>query len=142
MLRKSLVAILILLYSATAIGVPLHLHYCQGELMHITVLVKVECGEPETGMEDQGCCQNKKPNCHSGNTLNNCCDDATQWLQDDLLAICQKSIDGDTPTVVKSAIVHNNATIIIQDSPSVYPALLTSSGPPLYIFQCALVYYG
>lgn len=142
MYRKSLVVALVLLYSASAIGVPMHFHYCQGELKHVSFLVKMECDEPGTVSTDHACCQTAKSHCATSQTLNSCCDDATQWLQDDLPAICAKSdldLNGDLfitalssdfpdPYAVSVSVVSDASTRLIPR--------------PLYLMQCALIFYG
>lgn len=143
MLRKSLVAALILLYSATAIGVPLHFHYCRGELKHVSFLLKMECHVPETGTAEHACCKTTKPQCGNGQTLNSCCDDATQWIQDDLPAICAKSdldqlsgltamIPASVPTIEYA--LHHILPSTDHDFQQVHP--------PLYLLQCAFIFYG
>jgi hypothetical protein len=122
--------------------VPLHLHFCEGELQHITVLIRMEGCASETGKDEPGCCKNKRRPCNNELSRNSCCDDATQWLQDDLAAICLTNVHGDEVVSTLSAVSPESVVVPLHDSPSVYPDLLTSSGPPLYIFQCALVYYG
>jgi hypothetical protein len=144
MFRKSAVVILILLYSASAIGVPLHFHYCRGELKHITFFVKMECHEPGADQAVHACCQGMKAETCSGHTLNNCCDDATQWIQDNLPAICAKNTEDQT-NIAQVAVIRLDQTF---ESKAVYTAgkpsedVKNNIGIPLYVLQCALIYYG
>ena len=144
MLRKTLVATLTLLYSATAIGMPLHFHYCRGELKHITVLVKMECHVPNPVKSDHTCCKSIKPHCEATYALNNCCDDATQWIQDDIPALCLKNsefedisfaqaVDNTLPGL--SDLSETNQSAELFKEPSYHKS-------PLYLLQCSLIYYG
>lgn len=142
MYRKSLVAALMLLYSASAIGIPMHFHYCQGELKHVSFLLKMECHDPGTGQTDPACCQTSRSHCASGQTLNSCCDDATQWIQDDLPAICAKSdldLDGDLFITAMASDLSDPYGVIIDTGSD---ASIRNIGRPLYLMQCALIFYG
>jgi hypothetical protein len=51
---------MVCVYVTTAIGVPVYMHYCGGELEKVTFLVKTNscCGEEEEDM-DSDCCANE-----------------------------------------------------------------------------------
>lgn len=51
---------MVAVYLTTAIGVPVYIHYCGGELEKVSFLVKTNtcCGEEEEDMEP-GCCANE-----------------------------------------------------------------------------------
>jgi hypothetical protein len=147
-MRRFLVAILVLLYSASAIGVPLHFHYCRGELKHVTLLVKMECHVPESGMAGHACCQKEYTQC--GNALqsfNTCCNDATRWLQDHAPAVCPKDHAGDIQTKSGTddiAVEHRIAPV---PQITISDLLLrtesdTGDKAPRYLRFCALIYYG
>jgi hypothetical protein len=144
MLRKSLVSTLILLYSASAIGLPLHFHYCRGELKHITLLVKMECHAQEHDTMDHACCRAQKSQCDLGIKTQNCCDDATQWIQEDLPALCVEGHDLEFPVIANAAVtssvelfqhLYSGVSIFsVKENPG--------TGPPIYQIQCSLIYYG
>lgn len=48
-------------YVVSAIGVPVYLHYCQGELEHVTYLVKGNscCGESDDNAMQNDCCKDE-----------------------------------------------------------------------------------
>jgi hypothetical protein len=52
---------MVVVYLTTAIGVPVYLHYCGGELEKITFLVKTKscCGDEEQEDMDNGCCEDE-----------------------------------------------------------------------------------
>ena len=43
--KQLFVLSLVMIYSISAVGVPLHYHYCKGDLEHITLLVQKECSD-------------------------------------------------------------------------------------------------
>lgn len=142
MYRKSLVAALMLLYSASAIGVPLHFHYCQGELKHVSFLLKMECHDIGSESTGHACCQKAQLHCGSGHTLNSCCDDATQWLQEDISALCAKSeldLSGDWSTPTCPCSLQNICT---DSGVSISNGSSESGSNPLYLIQCAFIFYG
>ncbi len=51
---------MVVVYLTTAIGVPVYLHYCGGELEKVSFLIKSNscCGGEEEDMDD-GCCANE-----------------------------------------------------------------------------------
>lgn len=143
MIRRSLVTALTLLYSLTAIGMPLHFHYCRGELKHVSVLVKMECHVPDQTMVGQTCCKSVKPHCEAKHSLNNCCDDATQWIQDDVPALCAKGFEFDDVDALYAVNVVAGHTVqpqAVQGLPQV--ETVSDHSPPLYLLQCSFIFYG
>lgn len=51
---------MVVVYFTTAIGIPVYIHYCGGELEQVSFLMKSNkcCGEDEEDMDD-GCCANE-----------------------------------------------------------------------------------
>ena len=144
MLRRLLVSVLTLLYSAATIGMPLHFHYCRGELKHVSVLLKLDCHDTEQSEAGHACCKTPKPHCESKRALNTCCDDSTQWVQDEMLALNVKSSESETseiPEVLSCGVsawseqAGQNASLRASMDEYVQP-------PPLYLLQCSLIFYG
>jgi len=143
MFRKSVVAILILLYSASAIGMPLHFHYCRGELKHVTLFLKMECHEVTSEQISPNCCKKAQTLCESGPSWNNCCDDDTRWIQDNLPAICSKSPD---PVIIAPA-TSTLPNLSISDELALAPfntglCEFIPLETPRYLAHCALIFYG
>jgi hypothetical protein len=142
MIRRSLVSALILLYSLATIGMPLHFHYCRGELKHVTLLVKLECHVPQQAIAGHACCKAAMPTCESKHRLNNCCDDSTQWIQDEIPALCPKHADFEdvsAPTITYPKYDDTERLLNIS-TPSVdYRSARPQS---LYLLQCAFIFYG
>jgi hypothetical protein len=124
-------------------GVPLHFHYCRGELKHVTFLVKMYCHMPENADAPTGCCKKKTQQCAVGVVLQDCCDDATQWLQENLPAVCIKSnvsdLQGCDPAFV-TGMSFGQLTVDNAIAVSTFEAIPPDT--PLYLLQCALIYYG
>jgi hypothetical protein len=59
-LRKYFFGLLVAAYVLTVAGIPVYLHYCGGELAHISYLVKGSncCGDDDEAEKD-GCCHNE-----------------------------------------------------------------------------------
>jgi len=144
MVRKSIVSALLLLYSLTAIGVPLHLHYCRGELKHVTLFVKAGCHEMPKEQVARACCKEKQPHCAIGQAHNQCCSDDTQWLQEDLPVIVaeyiQLTIDLDDLNPGVHEILSEESMHRMDPIPEIqYPP---GADIPLYLVHCSLIFYG
>lgn len=52
---------MVVVYLTTAIGIPVYMHYCGGELEKISYLVKSKgcCGSEEENEDMNGCCQDE-----------------------------------------------------------------------------------
>lgn len=143
---------LLTLYSAAVMGVPLHYHYCGGELQHITLFVQKECdshGEEEHEKHEESpfsCCLGKEVS-HCGTTSDtsegDCCDNEADFMQYDHDVSVQSdplSFDTHATAAAASADLLNLAA-----SAGVLQNL--ANGPPLiqakiYLAICSLVFYG
>lgn len=145
MVRKSLVAVLILLYSASTIGMPLHFHYCKGELRHVSLLVKISCHDAEESQEVHACCKTNQAaaTCHVSPSMKSCCDDATQWVQDKLPAILAKDLEVElSPAISAVAIEVSVLFVTTAAQQEVNTEEDPPPGPPIYLRDCSLIYYG
>jgi hypothetical protein len=144
MLKRALISVLVLLYSLTAIGMPLHFHYCKGELQHITLILRMDCHEQEP-VEGQSCCKPTTAHCPESLAVNACCSDATQWLHEEVPAICSANI---LPEEGPDGYAVAHILTIAGHTPSggsdMIPREPQSPGPdiPLYVAHCALIFYG
>jgi hypothetical protein len=61
LLRRYVFTCAVIVYVITAIGVPVYLHYCGGELETINYVMKADscCGGEESDEEDNGCCKDE-----------------------------------------------------------------------------------
>lgn len=143
MVRKFVVSVLVLLYSASAIGLPLHFHYCGGELKHVTLFVKMSCHEPEQEQDPHACCKNKAAQCHAGLTMNSCCDDATEWIQDNVPAVQARALDLVLYPISYAVAIPVLNSLHSEMEPGVYSDDADPPpGLPFYLLACALIYYG
>jgi hypothetical protein len=122
---------------------PLHFHYCMGELKHVTFLLKVECHGEGTVGDLHACCGVSKSSCSAGHSLNKCCNDSTEWLQDEIPALLQK-VDSDTLTDGIEAYPKGGNHVLISSVHSeLHPGSNLQISPrPLYLLKCSLIYYG
>jgi hypothetical protein len=60
-MKKYLFCLIVTTYVVSAIGVPVYLHYCEGELEHVTYLVKGNlcCGESDDNVMQNDCCKDE-----------------------------------------------------------------------------------
>ena len=140
MLRKVLVSSLILLYSLSVIGVPLHFHYCRGELKHVSLVVRKGCqGEDMHKVMARDCCKKTKPQCTKGK----CCNDATEWAQENIPAVVQKLVFK-APMTLRSAeqVAESHLTEYTYQQPAPRDMEALAESPPLYLLKCSLIYYG
>lgn len=145
MARKALVLVIVALYSLSVVGMPLHYHYCKGQLKHVTVFVKLECHGEGTTQDAHTCCGVQKAHCSTGHSANQCCDDATEWLQEDIPGVSAKNVTQD-PDQVSDAVTG----LVLPAAPTVLGQHLTikaDTGPPLspiplFLSHCSLIFYG
>ena len=96
-----MVLVLLTLYSGAAIGVPLHSHYCGGELQHVTLFTQMECDDHEDMHahveKPQSCCtKGLTTQCEASNDNHDgCCDDQSEFLQLDENAAVFVIVNGD-----------------------------------------------
>jgi hypothetical protein len=142
MFRSILVTILISAYGLATIGLPLHFHYCRGELKHVTMFVRMGCHEQEHQTFAHGCCESK-PQCEPGHLNNHCCQDATKWLHEDNPAVIAQNLTFNTPGCeMVSAVINPDLRLSESKSPRQTHHVLATTGPPLYLMQCAFIFYG
>jgi hypothetical protein len=148
MMRKISVLVLLTLYSAVAIGVPLHYHYCGGELQHITLFAPKECESHDVAHkkveEPQACCQGKAiSHCNDETSGPDCCEDQTELLQlDDRVAalVLLQGKYADAIVVCEFAELPS-----IQQKEAVNSDITYVQPPPLvqsYLEHCSLIFYG
>jgi len=144
MIRGLLVTILISAYGLATIGLPLHFHYCRGQLKHVTMFIRMECHEQEGPVSEHACCDARPMICEIGHANNHCCQDATKWLHENIPAPCAqnpvfKGVNWDLPKPVAF-----DSDLQIGDScvPREKHTALLTNGPPLYLTQCAFIFYG
>jgi len=147
-----MVLVLLTLYSVVAIGVPLHYHYCEGELQHITLFAAKECESHEDAHHDvsdnaeepTACCQGKSPtHCNEAVSIPDCCDDETELLQLDesvaaLILLQSNYTDAivaceftELPSVSQKEEVRGDPVCVIRPKPV-----------STWLEHCSLIFYG
>jgi hypothetical protein len=75
--------------------------------------------------------------------MKSCCDDATQWVQDKLPAILAKDLEVELgPAISAVAIEGSTLFVTAAPQPELYTAEDPPPGPPIYLRDCSLIYYG
>ena len=149
MMRKLSVLVLLTVYSATAIGVPLHYHYCEGELQHVTFIFRKGCDshDEDAHVEESpfACCLGKEvSHCEeSAASESDCCDNESDLLQigDEFVAVTNTLADDYTALMPVVEVVEMAGEYV--QSLLANPA----NGPPLpaqkkYLTNCSFVFYG
>ncbi len=142
MLRSQLiVSALILLYGGSTAGIPVHFHYCKGELKHVKILFKTGCHDKSDDPEpDAGCCISTKA-CQDPGTNATCCSDATEWNHENEDAVPPPATDL-VPALQdvrwSGAIAPAGSGLQVAHAPGEGSA----NSPPIYILSCALIFYG
>ena len=149
MMRKLSVLVLLTVYSATAIGVPLHYHYCEGELQHVSILFKKACASHEedehTDEVPTACCTSKDvSHCEESKGVNNdCCDNESDLVQigDEFVGYTNVLPD-DISELIWSASETEVLSTYLEELVS-HP----THGPPgvevkKYLAHCSFVFYG
>ncbi len=136
-----------MIYSVSAVGVPLHYHYCKGDLEHITLLIQKECSDHEEEQQRLAdspfaCCLKDKMSCEASTEKGDCCDDQTEFLQMDEDAV---QALGDVKDLVQFYALPRNVEVSGSDQEMTVEPRAHSppdTGPPLYLLNCSLVFYG
>lgn len=146
-MKRLLVIGLVMVYSISAVGVPLHYHYCKGDLEHVTLLVQKECSdhdeEPKRLVDSPfACCLKGKMSCESSTEKGDCCDDQAEFLQLDEDAI-QVFVDlTELTQFVTSAeavdIAVSDREMLVEPCANGPP----DYGPPVYLLNCSFMFYG
>ena len=139
---------LVMIYSVSAVGVPLHYHYCKGDLEHVTLLFQKECSdhkEETNRVADSpfACCLKGKMSCEMTTDDGNCCDDETELLQlDDEVVVQSMPNLGDVP--VQAVELPLTETLEVEYTEAIQPCANAppQNGPPVYLMNCSFVFYG
>jgi len=147
MLRQLLVLVILTIYSASAIGVPLHYHYCQGELQHVSVFTQVECDSHEKHQKEvekapEACCISTQ-SAHCGIDDPECCDDESDLIQlDDEAAAILLPFSLDVEMCSTSAQVVPIPAITSKALLGYNANAPPNAGPKIYLTNCSFVFYG
>lgn len=148
MMRKITVLVLLTLYSAVAVGVPLHYHYCEGELQHISFFAPKECESHEDthekAAEPLACCLGQiSSHCNETASVPDCCDDETELLQFDETVTALVFIQGHyMDAIVACEFAELPAVHQKVDAPG-DPVHVLRPKPILpYLEHCSLIFYG
>jgi hypothetical protein len=122
---------------AALVGVPLHKHYCQGQLADIKVFVETESCH-DNSEETVGCCGAERSSCHSNqdeehNALeacgaDSCCDDQLELLRADVNIITQNTseLDADLAEIIN--MIH--AGVLTHKAVQQFPSFINHSDLP------------
>ena len=148
MIRKATVLLLLTLYSAVAIGVPLHYHYCGGELQHITLFAAKECeshDDTHVKVEDAlVCCQDQEiSHCNDGVSVPDCCDDETEILQLNERVAALVFLQDMYSDVIGVCEFNELPTVQLEEEPD-YDLIrgLPVATVQTYLEHCSLIFYG
>ena len=148
MMRKITVLVMLTLYSAVAIGVPLHYHYCGGELQHITLFTAKECASHDDShqkAEDpQACCQGKTiSHCSDAVSIPDCCDDQTEFLQFDESVTALVFLQGNyTDAIIACEFAELPSILQNEDAPGETVHVDRPKPVQPYLEHCSLIFYG
>jgi|GEM_PF-2619113 len=148
MMRKLTVLIMLTLYSSVAIGVPLHYHYCAGELQHITLFAPSECTSHDDTHkkveEPVTCCEVKTvSNCNEADSLPDCCDDQTELLQLDESVTALIFLQNKYTDAVVACEFVELPSVLQKEDAQADPIHVLRSNPVLpYLEHCSLIFYG
>jgi len=148
MMRKISVLVLLTLYSTVAIGVPLHYHYCGGELQHISLFTTKECASHDdvhsNTEELRTCCEGKTvSHCQDGISIPDCCDDKTELLQIDESVTALVLLQSDyVDAVIACEFAELPKIIQKEDATGVAIHVLQPKPVLPYLEHCSLIFYG
>ena len=135
-------------YSASAIGVPLHYHYCKGELQHITLFTQKECDsheehEKEVEKSPFSCClANTSDHCGMADE-SDCCDDESDLIQLDDEAAAISVLPFFDAELSSVAVNFDFISIQVDKDVIGYNAHAPPlTGPKIYLANCSFVFYG
>jgi hypothetical protein len=148
MIRKTLVMIMLSLYGASAIGVPLHFHYCKGELQHVTIFTQKECDaheqhNSEAARSPMGCCMGVGSDHCSLAENPDCCNDELDLIQlDDEAAAVLLPFSLDVEVCAPAATVEVQPSVLRNIAKGYHANAPPAAGPKIYLANCSFVFYG
>jgi hypothetical protein len=127
------------------VGLPLHMHYCKGMLESVSVFISADCEEhivkEKTSPIGECCVKDLVSDCSS--EKDGCCDDQVQIITQDITLVSPHLSEWTELTVYFNPLP---ILIPVDDSVSQFSnANLfqgADSGPPIYLMQHALIFYG
>ena len=137
----------VFVYSLSVIGMPLHYHYCKGELQHVTAFTQKECESHESKKQSPFACCLKSGEKHCDMALDaeepDCCSDQSKWVQLDELAVAE-FVKVQLHNYLGLLNIYHSYTFLREAGASGVPV---ERGPPVpavarYIYHCSLVFYG
>ena len=126
------------------VGLPLQLHYCKGMLESVSVFFSSGCehhAEPPT-ISKKSCCEADAPSgCEA--TDNGCCDDELKFISQDFNLVPSQTVKwADAPQIRQTSLLPEFSEHQACADHNLILHAGTDSGPPIYILQHALIFYG
>jgi len=118
------------LYTVLSLGLVIHIHYCGGELAHVSILA-----------ESNSCCESATDCCA---TQISCCENKEFRIAID--EVHQPTIGVETPQFLVG-IANYTSNYIVPHAPVAWSSHISTRGSPpdstpIYISLCRLTYYG
>jgi hypothetical protein len=127
------------------VGLPLHMHYCKGMLESVSVFFSLGCDdheEPSQVVIQRDCCQ-KDIISDCAAEQNRCCDDEVKLVTQDITSITHELNKWtDLQMVIQAAAWIHPALNVVTIGTGQLMTYRTDSGPPIYLRQHALIFYG
>jgi hypothetical protein len=135
--HKALAIFMALYLPFALVGIPLHKHYCQGNLEDVQVFLEADSCHDEA-KEEHACCGNDLPSCHQNQeedacmhnscASNECCDDEVELLKAELVLI--SSSIPDYSTDIEECILVSSSNILIAQKWEISPVYQSQEKPP------------
>ncbi len=127
------------------LGLPLQLHYCKGMLESVSVFFSSGCehhAEPPVTISKKSCCQAEAPTgCEA--TDNGCCDDELKFISQDITLVLSQIVKWtDVQQIWPTTVLPEISDDQSGEDHHLFLHAGTDSGPPIYILQHALIFYG
>jgi hypothetical protein len=127
------------------VGLPMHMHYCKGMLESVSVFFSLGCDdhkEPQHKTILRDCCQ-KEIASDCSNEKNNCCDDEIKLVTQELTSVSPNFTKWvDVQPYIVTHLIPPPAVEMVSSFSNPYLHQGTDSGPPIYLMQHALIFYG
>ena len=81
-MKRALAIIMLCFYSLAVMGMPLHYHYCKGDLVHVSLITQRTCDTHEVEVASPfACCMSSSADhcSQDQSSASDCCDNESEW---------------------------------------------------------------